>query len=156
MPYQALFSLCILSSLALIIFGWRSADSSPVYDSSPALGIIALILMFLSFTLMVGANFPTTRIKRFIRHPQLSGVLLWAIAHLLTNGDSRSLVLFSALGLWSVVSMVTINRRDGDWQKPKTFTPIYMEAIPVIIGVCLAFLTIWLHVYLSGVSLMGT
>ena len=33
----------------------------------------------------------------------LTGVVIWAIAHLLVNGDPASLVLFGWLGAWAVV-----------------------------------------------------
>ncbi|MES9833887.1 MAG: NnrU family protein [Candidatus Thiodiazotropha sp. DIVDIV] len=155
MPYQGLFSLCILSSVALIIIGWRNSATSPVYDPMPTLGTIAIVLVVVGFILMAAANSPNTRVKRFIRHPQLTGVLLWAIAHLLTNGDSRSLLLFSALTFWSVVSMITINLRDGPWQKPQTYIPLYMDVIIIVIGVVLALVMVWFHEYLSGVSLVG-
>jgi uncharacterized membrane protein len=154
MPYQVLFSVLILISLAFIIIGWRNSASSPVYDPAPNLGYFAMVLMIFCFILLTAANFPTTRIKRFIRHPQLTGVLLWTLAHLLANGDSRSLLLFSTLGIWSVASMITINRREGPWRKPQSFMPLYMEALTVIIGVALALVAVWFHVYLSGVSLI--
>jgi hypothetical protein len=44
--------------------------------------------------ILFAASAMATSIKRFVRHPQLTGVLLWALAHLFSNGDGRSLVLF--------------------------------------------------------------
>ncbi|MGB5440077.1 MAG: NnrU family protein, partial [Gammaproteobacteria bacterium] len=116
--YQGIFALCILAGLLLMVFGWRSAIPTPVYTPLAELREPAMLLVVIAFVLLVAASFPSTRIKRVIRHPQLSGVLLWAIAHLLLNGDSRSLLLFPVLGVWSLVSMLTINRRDGIWIKP--------------------------------------
>jgi uncharacterized membrane protein len=155
MPYQGVYSLFILAAVVLIVIGWRNSATSPVYEPVPTLGYIAIVLVVIGFVLMAAANSPNTRIKRFIRHPQLTGVLLWAIAHLFTNGDSRSILLFSALAIWSLVSMITINRRDGLWQKPQTFMPLPMEAVSVSIGVVLALVMAWFHEYLSGVSLVG-
>lgn len=156
MPYQGLFSACILAGLALIVIGWRNSVTSPVYDPAPILSPIALLMLVVAFVLMVAANLPRTRIKQFIRHPQLTGVLLWAIAHLLTNGDSRSLLLFSSIALWSFVSMLTINRREGAWQKPQSLMPRHMEAVSVTIGVVMTLIVVWFHEYLSGVSLSGS
>jgi uncharacterized membrane protein len=84
----------------------------------------------------------------------LSGVLLWAIAHILANGDSRSLILFSAIAVWTVVSMIAINGRDGAWQKPESVMPLYKESIIVIVGVVIAAVVIRFHVYLSGIPLV--
>ena len=154
-PYQALFAVCIVTGIGMIIFGWRGMLPSHVYLPPPGLRHFAMLLVVFGFILMVAANFSKTRVKRFIRHPQLSGVLLWAIAHLIANGDSRSLLLFSVIAIWTLVSMLTINRREGDWQKPQSVMPLYKESIIVIFGVVLAATVLRFHVYLSGVPLIG-
>ncbi len=46
------------------------------------------------------------------------GVVVWAVAHLLVNGDLASLVLFAALGLWALAEMAVINRAEGPWSPP--------------------------------------
>jgi uncharacterized membrane protein len=156
MQYQGLFAVCILLSLALIIIGWRSAVPAHVYAPIPALRHVAMLLVVVGFILMVAANFPATRIKRFLRHPQLTGVLLWSLAHLLANGDSRSLALFSVTAVWSLLSMKTINQRDGAWQKPESVMPLYAEALIVVIGAGVAAVAVWFHIYLSGIPLIAT
>ncbi len=154
MPYQGLFAVCILMGLGMIILGWRSMVPLHIYQPVPALRHFAMLLVVFGLILMAAANFSTTRVKLYIRHPQLSGVLLWAIAHILANGDSRSLILFSAIAVWTVVSMITINRRDGVWQKPESVMPLYKESIIVIVGVVIAAVVIRFHVYLSGIPLV--
>lgn len=155
MPYQGLFAVCILLGLAMIILGWRSTVPSHVYLPVPALRHVAMLIVVFGFILMAAANFTGTRIKKVIRHPQLTGVLLWAIAHLLANGDSRSVLVFSVIAIWTVVSMITINRRDGDWQKSDTVIPLYKEALIVILGVVVAAVVVKFHSYLSGIPLIG-
>ncbi len=154
MPYQGFFALTILLSIGLIILGWRSMLPTPIYQPVPALRHVAMLIVVIGFILMVAANFSNTRIKNYIRHPQLSGVLLWAFAHLLANGDSRSLILFTTIGIWTVVSMISINRRDGAWQKPQVVMPIYKELIIVLIGLILAGIVVRFHVYLAGIPLI--
>ena len=44
-------------------------------------------------------------------------MLLWACAHLLANGDSRSLLLFGGFACWAVLEMFMISHREGSWQK---------------------------------------
>ncbi len=46
------------------------------------------------------------------------GVVVWAVTHLLVNGDLASLVLFAALGLWALAEMAVINRAEGPWSPP--------------------------------------
>ena len=41
--------------------------------------------MFVALVLVLASGMPTN-LKRVIRHPQLMGVAVWAIAHLLANG----------------------------------------------------------------------
>ncbi|MDH3536240.1 MAG: NnrU family protein, partial [Gammaproteobacteria bacterium] len=147
--YNGIFSLCILAGLLLIIFGWRDAVPVPVYTPLAALRQPAMLLVVIAFFPFVAANFPSTRIKRVIRHPQLSGVLLWAIAHLLMNGDSRSLLLFSTLGAWSLVSMLTISRRDGIWIKPGKPDGWGQDIVIATLALALSAAAVYFHEYLA-------
>ncbi|MCG7869144.1 MAG: NnrU family protein [Candidatus Thiodiazotropha taylori] len=154
-PYQGLFALLILTGVVLIVFGWRGTVPTQVYAPPAGLRHAAMLLVVIGFILMAAASFPRTRVKRLIRHPQLTGVLLWALAHLLANGDSRSLLLFSVMAIWTVVSMLLINRRDGAWVKPETTMAWYGELLVVVVGVGIAALVVRFHVYLAGVPLIG-
>jgi uncharacterized membrane protein len=92
-----------------------------------------------------------TNLKRLVRHPQLLGMATWTVAHLLSNGESRSIVLFGGLGLWALSAMVTINRRDGAWQKPDPL-PLVAELKPALAGI-VAFVLVYLaHPWIAGVS----
>lgn len=152
--YQGLFSLAILAGLGLMIYGWRHAEPAFLYAPSPGFRLPAIGLITLGFILMAAANFPATRVKRVLRHPQLTGVLLWALAHLLLNGDSRSLLLFSAIALWSAVSIFSISRRDGPWIRPEP-GPWWHEFAIVAAGLAVAALAFYFHAYLSGVALIA-
>ena len=152
--YQGIFALCIIVGLLLIIFGWRSTVPMHLYSPPEQLRHPAMLLVVIGLVLIVAANFPT-RLKKFIRHPQLTGVLLWAVAHLLLNGDSRSVIVFGSLACWCLVSMFTINRRDGAWVKPSTTHSRSREIVMVIVGLVLAAIAMRFHDYLSGVPLTG-
>ncbi len=52
-----------------------------------------------------------------MRHPMLWGTVVWAVAHLLVNGDLASVLLFGGLGLWALVQMALINRAEV-WVPP--------------------------------------
>ena len=151
--YKGLFSLCIIVALLMIVFGWRSSIPTLVYIAPVFAWPLALAMITLGFLLVVAANFPATRIKRAIRHPQLTGVALWAAAHLSMNGDSSSLILFSTLGVWSFVSMATINRRDGAWEKPDPPDGWGQDIAIIVVGLVLAALAYYFHEYLSGIPI---
>ena len=61
---------------------------------------------------MIAGSIIGARISRFIRHPQLTAIKLWAVAHLLVNGDLASLTLFGGLLIWAVLAVMLINRQE--------------------------------------------
>ena len=149
-PYRGLFSLLLVISIGLMVFGWRSTVPEFVY-LPPAWGRpLTIALMLVSVMLFGAANYPT-RIKRIVRHPQLTGLGLWSIGHLLSNGDSRSLVLFGGLGFWALVEMLLINRREGEWAKPDA-PALSNEATGLVISVIVFLALVFLHPYYAGVS----
>jgi len=149
-PYKGLFALSLLLSLALIVAGWRSTVPQHVY-LPPVWGRhLAMLLMVVAVILFGAANYPTA-IKRYLRHPMLTGMAVWSLAHLLANGDSRSLLLFGGLGLWALLEMPLISRREGAWQKPDA-PPLAGEIRGLIISIVIFVALIALHPYFAGVS----
>ena len=147
--YRGLFSLTIIASLVLIVFGWKAATPASVYTAPLRGGPIVSALVFVAFALFVASQ-SKTNIRRYVRHPQMTAAILWAFAHLLVNGDSRSLVLFGGLGLWAVIEIVQCNRRDGAREKPAPVSRL-QDAVTVAIG-AVGFALIWyFHQALFGV-----
>lgn len=151
--YKIGFALSIVGSIVLMVIGWRSAVADIIYEP-PAIGRhLAMLLMLVAFLLFAFSH-GKSNLRRFIRHPQLTAVLVWAVAHLLANGDSRSVTLFGVLGVWAVIEMVLINRRDGAPVLPEP-RPWSAEMKPVVIGLVLCVVFVFLHPYLFGVSPIG-
>jgi len=149
--YKLAFTVLILASLALIVFGWRSSVPTTLYVLPPATRSLSFLLILIAFILFGASNYPT-RIKSFVRHPQLTGVAIWALAHLLLNGDSRSLLLFGWLGIWALLEIIFINRRDGDWIKPAP--PGWVrEFRGLAISLVVMVVVIMLHPYFAGVPI---
>jgi uncharacterized membrane protein len=150
--YRGIFSLAILSALALIVFGWRNSEASAIYLPAEALRPVGLVLMALAF-LCLGATGRASRIGRLVRHPQLTGVLLWSVSHLITNGDSRSLLLFGGFAAWTVLEMVLISKREGAWDKPEAPSwgkECFAAAISLVVMAAFMFA----HPWLAGVPLL--
>jgi uncharacterized membrane protein len=152
-PYKGLFSLDIVLALLLIIFGWRSAAPVALYQPPLPAGPWIMVLMLISIVLLVGSSLPTN-LKRQIRHPQMTAVLAWSLAHLLTNGDSRSLVLFGGLGIWALLEIVFINRRDGTWNRPQPVPSSKDLVVLLAAGLTFAAL-VYFHGVLFGPSLIA-
>lgn len=116
-PYKGIFTLITVLSLYLIVTGWQSTAAVEIYAIPDWGGHAAAVLTLFAFILFF-APYPPNNFKRIIRHPQLIGTALWGLGHMLSNGDSRSVVLFGGMTAWAIVEIVLINRRDRDWTKP--------------------------------------
>ncbi|GGE16771.1 Uncharacterized membrane protein [Gemmobacter megaterium] len=114
---RAMVTALLLVSLVLMVLGYRAADGAVYWGRSPAMVGINNLLMLVSVYLFAASGMKTA-VARRLRHPMLLGTLLWAVAHLLVNGDVPSLVLFGAIALWAVVEMIVINRATR-WVPPK-------------------------------------
>lgn len=151
-PYLLMFTVLIISSLVLIVMGWRQTIPSYWYVLPPASRHIGMLLVLLAFLLFGASQYPT-RIRRFVRHPQLTAVIIWATAHLLMNGDSRSVVLFGGLGLWAIMAMIFINRRDGVWVKPEIGSSWGVEVLGAFVSVAVMVAVMFAHPYIAGIPL---
>lgn len=145
--YKLLFSAIAALGLVLIIIGKAKADFVHVYVPPSWGRHPAMLLMLFAFILLPAAHMPGN-IKRFTRHPMLWGVVLWSVAHLLTNGDQASLILFGSLGLYSLVDMVSANRRGAQLQTERL--PLRKDAMVVVAGLVTYFIFLVLHPYLFG------
>jgi uncharacterized membrane protein len=150
--YRGIYSLLIVIAIACMVFGWRAATPTVFYTPPAELRIVTAVLMLIALVLFVSSR-PPTDIKRVLRHPQLTGVLMWGIAHLLSNGDSRSLLLFGGLGLWAIVEMIVIDRREGTWVRPQP-VGVKRSAVPFVIGAIAWFVLFFVHPWIAGVSLL--
>jgi len=149
--FKLTFTLLIILAVFLIIYGWRHSTTTYLYQLPAFIYPVASLLLFFSFILFASTIIPT-RLVTYIRHPQLMFVLSWSIAHLLVNGDYRSVILFSGMAIWGLLEMIFINRRDGAWSKPAN--PVFMTEIKsIILSIVLFVVAVLAHEYLSGVSL---
>jgi len=148
-PYRGLFTLIIVASLVIIVFGWRAAPPANLYIAPLHGGLIVSALVFVAFVLFVASQ-SKTNIRRFVRHPQMVAVLFWSAAHLLANGETRSVILFGGLGIWALVEVLLCNRRDGEWEKPAPVARS-LDAVTLAIGAA-GFALIWyFHQAIFGV-----
>lgn len=108
-----------LLGLLLMIHGYGAAAGGTIlWFPPPFLVHVNNLLMLIAVGIFIAGGFKGT-VARVIRHPQLIGVKTWAIAHLLVNGDLRSLALFGGMLAWAVASVILINKRDGARVKPE-------------------------------------
>lgn len=152
-PYKGLFSLTLVVALVLIVFGWQATPPTSLWVPPAGMRHATMTLMPFAVILFLSARAPTD-IKQIIRHPQLTGVKLWAVAHLLSNGETRSVILFGGLLAWAVLEVIFINRRDGAWKKPAPVGGL-KTTISALIGVLVTGLLLWGHPWFTGMPVIG-
>jgi uncharacterized membrane protein len=147
--YKGTFSLLALAGIGLIVAGWRSASPTLVYLPSPALYPAGIGLLTFAFLLFVVSG-RRSRLKLIVRHPQLTGVLLWGAAHLLLNGDTRSLLLFGWMSAWALVEMIVINRREGAWVREEP-PPWRTDIVTLLVAAVVIAVVVYIHPWIAGV-----
>ena len=157
-PWKGLFALASLASFALIVWGFGLARRSPVFLWEAPIGMrhLAGALMLVSFILLVATYVPHNSIKARLHHPMVLSVKVWAVAHLLANGNLADVVLFGALLVWAVFSFRAARQRDrvAGTVYPAGTAP--GTAITVVVGVAFwALFAFWAHGLLFGVRPFG-
>ncbi len=151
--YMGIFAGVIVLSLILIVIGWRSSAVEILYNP-PALGRDLNMLFMLVAIALFGSSHGNSRIKQYVRHPMLTGMHIWALGHLLANGETRSVLLFGGMLIWSTLSIYFINKRDGAWEKPAEIAPMDKEIKLAAISVVVYLVLVLLHPYFTGMPVM--
>jgi uncharacterized membrane protein len=151
-PYKIGFAVLSVAGIVLIVRGWGSAPADFIYVPVPALRHVTMLLVLFAFILLA-ASHARTNIKRLVRNPMLSGVLIWAIGHLLANGETRAVILFGSFAVWAVVEILLTNARDGVWVKPAP-VPVRKDIITVVIAAIVFVIVMILHPWIAGVAIL--
>jgi uncharacterized membrane protein len=146
--YKGMFSIVSALGLVLIVIGYARAPSEPrLFNPVPAAILIAPLAMIISFVLLASANM-RTHIRRTLKHPMLIGVGLWAVVHLLANGETKATLLFGAFLAYVVIDLVSAVQRNA----VKSFAPVArQDAMAVGAAILIALLVMAFHRHLFGV-----
>jgi uncharacterized membrane protein len=108
-----------LSILAIVfmVVGYRSAEIIQIWNPPAMLRHVNNLLMLIAVYLFI-VRYSQGVIRTKMRHPMLGAVKVWALAHLLVNGDVASMVLFGGVLAWAVVDMIMINKMQPEWRRP--------------------------------------
>ena len=156
--YKGLFSLISAIGLALIVYGfaryraeeWINVWAPPLWTRH-----LATVLVYPAIICIAAAYIPGN-IKRVLKHPMLVGVKLWALAHLIANGDLGSIILFGAVLAWAVFDRISLKRR-SDAGGPVTGNKGWpADLVAVVVG-SIAYLALGLlfHPIVIGVPVFG-
>ena len=158
LPWMGLFSITALLGLYLIVWGFGLARQQPVQLWTPPVGMrhLASLLTLISFVLLAAAYVPGNMIKARTHHPMVLAVMVWALAHLLANGNSAHVLLFGSFLVWATFDFGAARRRDRTVATSYTGGSAGATGMTVALGVA-AWLAValWLHGVLLGVRPLG-
>ena len=157
-PWKGLFSIASLLGFGLIIWGFGLARAQPVQLWNPpqAMRHLASLLTLIAFVLLAAAYVPGNGIKARLHHPMVLAVKVWALAHLLANGNRAHVLLFGAFLLWAVLSFLAARRRDR--AANTVYAPGSAKATGLTValgGLGWAVFAFWLHGWLIGIRPLG-
>src|SRR4051795_698566 len=156
--YKIAYALVSAAGLALIAYGfahYRATGWIDVWNPPTAFKHIAVALM-LPAVILVVASYIRGRIYTTLKHPMLSGVKLWAAAHLLANGDLGSIVLFGSFLGWAVFDRISLKHRAAAGAPPIPVGGPGNDLIAVSVGlVAYLALAFAFHPVVIGVPVVG-
>lgn len=145
---RGLVALGIVGGLILMILGYRMAAFIPVWYP-PGWAVHVNNLLMVGAVFLFAMSETRGRLRGRMRHPQLAAVKVWAVAHLLVNGDAVSILLFGGLLAWAVVEVVVINRSQP-WDRPEpgpASRDIILVVMTVVAFAVIAAIHAWLGVW---------
>ena len=155
-PYMGLYSLLTIAGFVLIIYGYGAMRPSAVIWVPPVwLKHVNMLFQLLALPILVAAYMPAGHIKKTLKHPMLVAVKLWALGHLLANGELNSIILFGSFLAYGVIDRIAVKKR-GDNGPPADLKPNVMgDVLSVVVGLGVyAAIAFWLHPILFGVPAM--
>jgi uncharacterized membrane protein len=156
--YKGGYSLLSAIGLVLIVYGfatYRTTGWIDVWYPSRWMRHVVLALMLPATIIFVSA-YLRGYIWRFMKHPMLVAIKIWAFAHLLANGDLGSIILFGSFLAWAVVDRITLKRRTDEGGPPIPFGGVRNDVLAVVVGlVAYVALVFAFHPAVIGVPVVG-
>jgi uncharacterized membrane protein len=142
--FRGVFSVLSIAAIILLVHAWTAAPTALLWVTPVWLRWVLVATMLLAFLLFVASvtvpnptmlgppgvsQRPPRGMIRVTRHPMLWSFALWAVVHVVGNGDTASVVLFGAFLVTALAGMPSIDakfaRRDpAAWQALSATTSI--------------------------------
>lgn len=185
----SLISLAVIGWLSYIYAGMAHADFlwlPGLVTSAVAKSLMPLSLLLIatgavaknptSMKMESALNEEAGGILRITRHPVQWGILIWALSHMIANGDVASLIFFGSFAVISGIGTVLMDRklaiREGDrWQSFEAVTSNIPFAAIIsgrnrlqlneigwktpVAGLAIFTLLYWFHDLFTGIALFA-
>ena len=141
---KGMIAVLLLLSVVLMILGYRATPQIDVWYPPAFLTHVNNLLMIFAFYVYLtsGTKPGTAFVMGNLRNPQLTGFKIWAVAHLLVNGDLAAIILFGTLLAWAVVEVIktknTTSLVDRDTAKidsPVRHLVMTLVVVVVVMGI---------------------
>ena len=152
--WKGLYALLSLIGFALLVWGYGLARQQPVLLWQPPAGMrhVAALLMLIAFVLLAATYVPRNAVKARLHHPMVLAVKVWALAHLLSNGNLADLLLFGSFLLWAALSFRAARARDRATGASYAAGTAAGTAMTLLAGIAAwAVFAFWAHALLIGV-----
>jgi uncharacterized membrane protein len=173
--FKGVYALVSILGFYLLVVGYGEARLQTVALWNPPIFTkhISMLLMLLSSILLMATYIPRNHFKMRLGHPMVLSVKVWALSHLLANGNLADLVLFGSFLIWAVLNFRSARARDralllnlNDAEDPaaeplteseSTNQPKLLSTIITLVGgmAIWVLITFVLHAKIVGVSPMG-
>jgi uncharacterized membrane protein len=156
-PFKSIYSLVSLAGFALIVWGfsrYRAEGLITLWTPPAWTRHLTMLLMWFAFVALACMNPAPGKIRGWLRHPMLIAIKIWALAHLLANGDAGGLLLFGSFLAWAVFDRIAVKRR-GDMGAPRIAPFTRADATALGVGTLAYVAMIFLHPVLIGVPVIG-
>ena len=153
-PWKGLYALLSLIGFVLLVSGYGLARQQPVALWQPPAGMrhAASLLMLIAFVLLAATYVPRNAVKARLHHPMVLAVKVWALAHLLSNGNVADVLLFGSFLLWAALSFRAARARDRATQASYPAGTAAGTAMALLAGIAAwALFAFWAHALLIGV-----
>jgi uncharacterized membrane protein len=152
----AIHSIASIATLIFVIyaFGAARAVTGMLYNTPAGMAHLTVTLMLLAMICLVSGFLPAGYIKSKAKHPIVLAIKIWALAHLFSNGETSSVLLFGAFLIWGVLLRISLKRRQrrGEITLPVFVSGKY-DVYAIVIGAVVWALMIWrVHYWLIGVA----
>jgi uncharacterized membrane protein len=156
--HKGLHSLFAATGIGLLFWGFSLArwEGAPVLWEMPSgLRWVTVGLTLPAYPLIFTVVLPG-RIRFLVPHPMLTGVTLWAFAHLFIVGSSPAVAIFASFLVWGLLDRRSLLVRRPP--APIAEAPAFgrNDLLAVVIGLSVWGVTVFqLHEWLIGLSPLG-
>jgi len=163
--FKGVYTLVAILGFYLLVVGYGEARLQPLVLWNPPIFTkhISILLMLLSSILLIATYIPRNHFKMRLKHPMVLSVKVWALSHLLANGNLADLVLFGSFLIWAVLNFRSARARDraqvqnSDANEEAPLKPNLLATLIALFGGMglWAVITFVLHAKVVGVAPMG-